>query len=171
MAIDSFLELLNNGEPAIHGETLDSKFHGKQAVQLLSFEIDSKVDLSMGAGSDLGGDDGNLFTFSVSKEIDSATPDLINGYAKYWKSQEVTWDQARVVIRKAGGKQIKFMQFDFDDVYIKSWSLDGKDGDEPPEENIEFCFRKVKITYWAQKQTGTYAQPNEAYWDFGRPGH
>src|SRR5579871_1849492 len=146
MAIDAYLELLDkSGKSAVQGEALDKKFEAKHGMELLNFELSSQIDPSspMGHGTGL---ESNLFTFNVTKEIDDATPDLLMGYARYWKTRKDTWPKARVTMRKAAGaKQMKFLLFEFGDVYIKSWSLDSKDGDEPPEEDIEFCFKTLKI--------------------------
>jgi type VI protein secretion system component Hcp len=170
MAIDAFLELLDvEAQSAVQGEALDKKFREKQGMELLSFEVSSQVDPSSAAAA-TPGTESNLFTFSITKSIDNATPDLLMAYAKYWKTRREIWPLARVTMRKAAGhKQMKFLLFEFGSAYIKSWTLDSKDGEEPPEEEIEFAFRWMRVTYWPQTQKGgkMEAPPITGGWDLG----
>jgi type VI protein secretion system component Hcp len=165
LALDGFLELLQkNGTAAVKGETTDAKFRGK-GMKLVSFELKAQQDLSSERSSDP--EDSKLFTFSVTKELDYATPDLFKAYCLFWDDHKITWDKARVTLRKAaGGQAVEYLVFEFQDVYVKDWSLDGKDGEDMPEEDVEFCFRTLQFNYWPQTHGGGLGTLQEGGWDF-----
>lgn len=182
--IDAYLELRNGDKPAIEGETLDKILGAKhrRGVQLISFELSSQVDLTPREKTTSSEMFGNLFdeprddepedeeeqeyfTFTVTKEIDNATPEFFTAYCQHWSSTktpstaaktEGIFDEAKVTIRKAAGsKPIEYLVFEFREVWIKSWELSNKDGDDLPEEELEFCFNACQMRYWPQKVDGS----------------
>jgi type VI secretion system secreted protein Hcp len=158
MPLDGFLELLGQDgtEIVIAGESLDEAFKKAEShpIEILNFSMESQVDLA----TDKGDDEEDLFTFSVTKEVDSATPQLflafcgdVTPYPDGFK----TVGAARVTLRKAAGTTaLNYLVYFFMGVNIKTWKLDCKDGDDLPEEEIEFTFNELLITYKPQSAKG-----------------
>jgi type VI protein secretion system component Hcp len=110
-----------------------------------------------------------LFLFTITKEIDSATPHLFLEYCTRWARQVVNWDKAKVTLRKAAGgdPHLEFMVYEFTNVWVKSWSLGDQGGDELPEEEVEFAFDTCKVYYTPQGSSGDSASVKYGGWDFG----
>jgi type VI protein secretion system component Hcp len=187
MALDAYLELLkaDGKTPVIKGECLDYHFGDDQFPMVLqSFSLESQADLSQedALKSKGGEDEGNLFSFTIVKEVDKATPYLFYAYCHYasknpQKPNPLEIALARVTIRKAAGimkgqgggvqaRVLGFLVYEFRDVAIKSWKLDNKDGDDLPEEEVEFTFNAVRVTYTPQKSTGEGATAIPRSWNF-----
>lgn len=181
--LDAYLELLNGGQPAVTGECLDAVFSKKKAMQLTSFTLSSQVDLTGGKperedeeAEEIYQPPGpqktpskNLFTFTITKEIDNATPDLLLGFCQRWATQNVTWELARVTVRKAGGglPAIDYLIYEFTNVYVRSWTLENQDADDLPEEEVEFAFDTCRMQYYPQSASGVRKSMKEGGWDFG----
>ncbi|MGF1580237.1 MAG: type VI secretion system tube protein Hcp [Gemmataceae bacterium] len=186
MSIDAFLELLNDsGNPAIKGECLDREF-SDGALQLVDFELQAQgeLDAAYAHKLDLERDDKeekarqdkaklSLFTFTITKEIDAATPFLFQAFCERWSAkpkdkQQGKFAKARVSVRKAGGTPFTYLQYEFTDVHIYSWELSNKDGDDLPEETVEFCATGYNMLYFPQSTSGRQARtrPFEAGWTF-----
>src|SRR5438132_827989 len=122
--VDAFLELLDwDGQTTtIAGESLDAHFQkvGARPMEIFSFNLESQRDLS--ADKSATGDEEELFTFSVTKEIDSATPELFLAFCNCATDQDNPLAIARVTLRKAAGlKPLIFLIYNFAAVAIKSW--------------------------------------------------
>src|SRR5262245_27760019 len=143
MPLDGFLEILDfdGTETIIAGESLDAAFKkaGSKPIEILNFSLESQVDLGEGKQ---GADEEHLFTFTITKEVDSATPQLFLAFCgdvTPYPDGFATIQAARVTLRKAAGKDpLNYLVYFFKACNIKSWKLDCKDGDELPEEEIEF---------------------------------
>ena len=77
---------------------------------------------------------------------------------------------ATVLMRKAAGtsgKQMGFLQYDFQDVMVESIQWSGSTGgDDSPTESVSFAFGVVKINYWPQNTAdGTQGTLNTGSWD------
>jgi len=166
--IDGYLEL-RKGNESLAGETIDRTFRGK-AFEIISFELESQQDLSSPPlVSDPGEEGGQFFTFTVSKVVDIATPLLFKAFCERLRNKTVTWKTAVVTLRKAsGGQPLPYLVFQFTDVYIKKWSLDGKDGESEAEEDIEFCFNTCDMRYQPQAAGGAAASLKTGHWEFNK---
>jgi type VI protein secretion system component Hcp len=163
---DAFLRIYG-GNPPVEGETLDYKFHDKHAFELLKFRLAGQKDLTQGREL-LDLDEGPLFLLNITKDVDSATTDLFKNYLQQKTRAQPVFDKAILTLRKAAGsKQIKYLILEFDHVGIESWKLQNDDGDDLPEEIIDFSFRTIKFQYIPQSVTGKAAKVwTEAFWDF-----
>ncbi len=185
MSIDAFLELLNeSGQAAVKGECLDAAFGNAHALQLVDFELTAQGDLDSAYARELDEDSDketqakkqkkarvSLFTFTVTKEIDAATPFLFQAFCRRWSNAadpKGKFAKARVTVRKAGGAPLVYLKYEFTDVWMYSWELSNKDGDDLPEETIEFCARTYAMQYFPQSNTGVAvrSKPFMAGWDF-----
>jgi len=167
--VDAFLELLDWDEQTavITGESLDSHFKktGAQPMELLSFSLEAQRDLT---SDKVGGEEEPLFTFSVTKEIDSASPELFLAFCNCATDQDNPLAVARVTLRKAGGPDpLNYLIYNFTGVAIKTWKLNCKDGADLPEEEIEFTFQELLITYTPQTTKGVQGRDLSMGWNFG----
>jgi type VI protein secretion system component Hcp len=169
MALDCFLQLLKGGKSAVEGESLDAKFGPLKAFELVKFRLSSQIDMTTedpAAGADEEAE--QAFVLNVTKEIDSATPDLFLNYCRFSATRTLgTFDEAILTVRKAAGaKALEYLVYRLRDVYIKSWRLENADADGLPEEVIDFCFMACTVEYSAQRTAGGGTGMVQATWDF-----
>jgi type VI protein secretion system component Hcp len=63
---------------------------------------------------------------------------------------------------------MEYLIYEFRNVYIKSWKLEESgDGDDLPEEVVDFCFTYCQMQYYPQRHSGEQGTPIEGFWDFG----
>lgn len=98
--------------------------------------------------------------FSVSKDVDQASPSLLQGCneAKVYKEVLVT------IGRNDGGKIVKLFTYKLEDAIISSISVSGGGGGKPIE-NISFNYSRIEWTYFAQKEEGGAGGNAVAKWD------
>jgi type VI protein secretion system component Hcp len=176
MPLDGYLQILDKGnKAAIKGEALDKAFAG--AIAITSFELDSQVDLGTKDLTTPQESRASFFTFSIEKDVDAATPFLFQAYAEFWSSTTTEgaeknpnggkFDKAKVTLRKPGGKfPVEYMTFEFEEIWVKSWELKTKEGDELPEEQVEFCCNACTIKYFPQRVDGSAGSMVPGAWDF-----
>jgi type VI protein secretion system component Hcp len=171
MALDGFLELKRGGVAAVEGECRDRTFAVKKAMEITSFEFGAETS-SGSSTTDLDESDDDEepkkksgqkkkppadpmgFTFKISKEVDSATPQLFRAYCEHAAGKPKPFDTAVVTLRKAGGKEPQvFMVLEFGEVLVCSFSINAGSANSLPEEKVEFTFKKY-VRYRYQPQTG-----------------
>ena len=86
--------------------------------------------------------------FSVSKDVDKATPSLLQGCNAGTVYPEVKV----VVLRSDGDKVLPLFEYKLGDAVISAMSVGGGGG--KPVENIAFNYSKIEWTYTGQKETG-----------------
>ncbi len=62
---------------------------------------------------------------------------------------------------------MEYLVYKFGRVWVKSWELSNKDGDELPEETVVFYFDTCRMEYYPQRPDGSAGQMQYAEWDFG----
>ncbi|MEQ9400073.1 MAG: type VI secretion system tube protein Hcp [Longimicrobiales bacterium] len=98
--------------------------------------------------------------FSVSKDVDKASPSLLQGCneAKVYSEVLIT------VGRNDGGAIVKLFTYKLEDVVISSISVSGGGGGKPVE-NISLNYARIEWTYYAQKEEGGAGGNAVAKWD------
>lgn len=105
-------------------------------------------------------------SFEISKDIDAAGPELFMSYCYNATSNAVEFDQAKVTLRKASGKQsLVYLMFTFTEVRVASYELESQGGDKPLREKISFTFKTCTMQYRPQKSPGL-ASAKVTGWDF-----
>jgi type VI secretion system Hcp family effector len=108
--------------------------------------------------------DVELKPFTVSKEVDLATPDLFLACCK-----KAPFETAQITFRKAGQEEpVKYMVFHFTKVYVQSLDLKlapGESSDKGEEETVTFLYGSCQITYFPQLETGAPGSPKIKGWD------
>lgn len=154
MAFDAYLDIDD-----IKGESLDSNF--KDKIELLSFDFGATQATSATASS-AGGASAervNLKEFSVRKFIDIATPKLFEACCSGKHIKKV-----KLTVRRAGGKQEKYMEVELQEVIVSSTEIEGmavssssaqqqEAWHDLPSEVIKFNYAKISVTYTQQKRS------------------
>ncbi|MCB1916905.1 MAG: type VI secretion system tube protein Hcp [Rhodocyclaceae bacterium] len=142
MAIDSFLKL---GD--IKGESKDKEF--KDCIDVLAWSWGMSQSGSMHIGGGGGSGKCSVNDLSVTKYVDSSTPNLMQ---KCMTGKH--YDEATLSVRKAGDKPLVYLTIKMTDVLITSVSTGGSGGEDRLTENATLNFAKVKVEYTPQEKTG-----------------
>jgi len=158
MSFDAFLQFKGSGAPT--GESTDSSYGQWIALTSFTFGASNPSDIgSARPGSGAG--KVQISSFQVSKYTDNSSPDLFLATC-----QGSHFDTATVLMRKAGGGQNVYLQFDFKEVYVDTIQWAGATAtDDRPTEVATFSFSQVKITYTPQSSAGAKGTPNVKGWD------
>ena len=161
MAFDSFM-WFEGGSPAIEGETTDDTYSKSKAFEIYSFSWGASNPVTVGSGgSGMGAGKVSISSFSVMKKTDNASPTLFKACC-----DGSHYPKSHVALRKAGGKQTVYIQYDFEEVMIESVQWSGSSGgDDTPSESVSFAFAKVTVNYTPQKTDGTAGTLNAFAWD------
>lgn len=156
MAFDSFLVFDNPGSGAkpLKGETRDEEFKDK-AFEINSFDFGIENTLNIGSkGGGAGAGKATFNEFTVEKDTDKGSANLFLACCNGGHYGDVT-----LILRKAGGDSgasgVKYLNFSFKLVAIKSINWSGSDGDEACKETVVFEYGAIKVEYWPQKQDGS----------------
>jgi len=152
MAMDQFLKL----DP-LKGESRDKVHVGEIDVLAWSWGVSNSGSAHVGGGAGAG--KANVQDISFTKYVDLATPDLLlaccNG--KHY-------DQAVLVVRKAGETPLEYIKITLDEVLITSVSTGGSGGEDRLTENVTLNFAKVKFEYVEQAAKGAKGKtPSMSY--------
>lgn len=101
----------------------------------------------------------NHADFSVTKDVDKATPSLLQGCneAKVYKEVLIT------IGRNDSGAIVKLFTYKLEDAIISSISVGGGGG--KPVESLTFNYSRIEWTYYAQKEEGGAGGNAVAKWD------
>jgi len=188
---DAYMEL---SDPNVWGETYDSYF-GMSGRALGAFEI-SKFSFDIASKSDDTTDptgkktpantpsttmgrttaaiaEPTIKTFSISKFIDKASPDL---FLACCKKTLIQW--CIISIRETGelttdkGVRKPYLVIEFQNLHVASFKWDMSPGDSeeaPSQETIDFDFETILIKYSRQDRTGEHVPVKIKGWN--RPLH
>ena len=157
MAYDAYLIL-----DGVKGETTDDAMSKKGAMEIYSFSWGASNPVTVGsATTGSGAGKVSLASFSCMKKLDNSSANLIKNccIGDHFKT-------GSVVLRKSGGSQIIYLQYDLSEVYVESYQVSGSSGgDDTPTESLSFTFAKFTMSYWPQKSDGTAGTKVTAGWD------
>jgi type VI secretion system secreted protein Hcp len=153
MAVDIFLKI--NG---VDGESADDKH--KKDIDILAFSWGLSNSGSAQIGGGAGAGKVNVQDLSVTKWVDAATPKLVlaccNG---------THYDDATLVVRKAGGTPVEYIKLKLTEVLVTSVSTGGSGGEDRLTENITLNFAKFNLDYTPQDAKGAAGTAIPAGWD------
>lgn len=112
----------------------------------------------MGAGSGAGR--AAFQDISLTKWVDKASPKLME---TSFLGKHIT--KGKLVVRKAGGKQLDYIIYELKDIIVTSVSTGGSGGEDRLTENIALNFGSFKFQYIPQKADGTGDKPIETKYD------
>jgi type VI secretion system secreted protein Hcp len=162
MAYDAFMWVKGGTGPKAEGESTDDKFKADKAFEIYSFSWGASNPVTIGSATGgAGGGKVSISSFNVMKKSDSASPNLFLACC-----QGAHYDEAHVVLRKAGGTALEYLKYDFTEVFVESIQWSGSSGgDDTPTESVSFAFAKVDISYTPQIGKGAAGTMIPASWD------
>jgi len=146
MAADIFAKI---GD--IKGESLDDKHKGE--IELLSWSWGVSQTGSMQFGSGGGTGKATFSDFSITHNVDKASPVLMKACATGEHIKEAT-----ITARKAGKGQQEFLIFKFSDIVITGVHPSAHGGDGVTE-SVTLQATKIEVDYKPQKADGSLDAP------------
>lgn len=143
------------------GESTDDWFAKKKAVELASFTF--AVNQAETSGSGTGGASAGkakFDEFSVEKDVDQASSPLFQACTAGAHFPNIV-----LIIRKAGGSNLLYIQYVFRQVFVTGISWNGGTGEENPKESIKFKFGGMGIQYIQQLPTGAEGKKMIGWWN------
>ncbi len=156
MAMDMFL----NMGATIKGETQDSAQKGAGDIDILAWSWGASNAGSFHGAGGGGAGKANFQDISLTKYIDKASPALLVACAKGSHIPE-----CKVLVRKAGEGQQKYLEITLTKVLVTSVSTGGSGGEDRLTENISLNFAEVKYEYFTQNEKGVTASGGVFNWD------
>jgi type VI secretion system secreted protein Hcp len=168
MAADNFLwfpaaasgGLLTGKSSQPEGETTDTWFSKKKALEVLSFTFGvSQAETTGSASTGAGAGKAKFDEFSVEKSVDLSSVPLYNAC-----TAGAHFPSVMLAIRKAGGSNLLYVQYIFRMVFVTGINWSGGGGEEAPRETIKFKFGAMGIQYIQQKADGTEGTKMNGLW-------
>jgi len=156
MAMDMFLNMGAN----IKGETQDSAQKAAGDIDILAWSWGMSNAGSFHGGGGGGAGKANFQDISLTKYIDKASTAIMIALAKGSHIPE-----CKILIRKAGEGQQKYMEITMDKVLVTSVSTGGSGGEDRLTENVTLNFAQVKVEYFTQNEKGVTASAGIFTWD------
>lgn len=142
MAIDSFLKL---GE--LKGESQVKGFENQIQVLAWSWGMAQSGTTHIGAGGGAG--KVSVQDLSFSYFVDSSTPTLMQACCK-----GTHYEEATLVMRKAGGEPLPYLTIKLSDIIVTSVSTGSAAGEEQQVVNVTLNFAAFEVSYQAQDNKG-----------------
>jgi type VI secretion system secreted protein Hcp len=153
MAVDMFIKI---GD--LKGEAQDEKHKGEIDVLAWSWGMSQSGTTHMGSGGGAG--KVSVQDLSFTKYIDLSSTELMlaccNG--KHF-------DEATLIVRKAGEEPLEYVTIVMKDLIISSVSTGGSGGEDRLTENITLNFATVNVTYAEQSSKGVAGATPTMGWD------
>ena len=156
MAIDMFL---NMGDK-IKGETQDSVQKAAGDIDVLAWSWGASNAGSFHSGGGGGAGKASFQDISITKYLDKSSPALLIALAK-----GTHIPVCKLLVRKAGEGQQKYLEMTFTKVLVTSLSTGGSGGEDRLTENITLNFAEVKFEYFLQDEKGKTASGGEFHFD------
>jgi type VI secretion system secreted protein Hcp len=153
MSFDAFLQI-----DGVDGEATASGF--EKSIEIMSFSWGASNPVNV-AGGGMGSGKVSVSDFNIMKKTDIASNTL---FSKCCDGSH--FEKATVSFRKAGGEQVVYLVYEFEQVFVSSIQWSGSSGgDDVPTESASFAFKKVTVTYHPQEAAGSGAGPSVYGWD------
>jgi type VI protein secretion system component Hcp len=113
------------------------------------------------------------FRFQISKEIDIASPFLMQAFMsnsfKPKRKEYNSFSEAKLTVMKLGHSKTSpkpYLEMTFRTAHIVGYEIETR-GQDPPEETVSFCFQSCEVKYTAQTKTGEMSTTsNIKGWNF-----
>lgn len=147
MAVDMFLRI-----GTLKGESRD-KVH-KEKIDILAWSWGVSNSGSAHTGGGAGAGKCNVQDISVTKFVDNCSPALLLACCA-----GTHYDDAELIVRKAGDTPVEYIKVTMTEVLITSVSTGGSGGEDRLTENVSLNFAKVKFEYTEQDAQGKPKSP------------
>ena len=142
MAVDMFMKIAG-----VDGESRDSKHPKDIDVLAWSWGMSNSGSAHVGGGAGAG--KVNVQDLSFTKYVDKASTVLMMGCAK-----GTHYDDATLVVRKAGDTPLEYLKITMKEVMITSVSTGGSGGEDRLTENVTLNFASFEVAYQPQNAKG-----------------
>ncbi|MFM8332890.1 MAG: Hcp family type VI secretion system effector [Candidatus Methylumidiphilus sp.] len=156
MAVDMFINMGSK----IKGETKDKAQYKTNDIDVLAWSWGMSQSTSSHVGGGGGSGKVSIQDLSFTKYVDSATPAILLHCCK-----GTHIDKVKMIVRKAGGNQEKYIDIEMEHVLISGVSTGGSGGEDRLTENVTLNFAKVKYEYFKQDDKGAVKSAGEMTWD------
>ncbi len=153
MAVDMFIKI-----GAIEGESVDAKH--KKEIDILAWSWGASQSGTTHTGTGGGAGKVNVQDLSLTKYVDSASHALLLACCK-----GTHYDEAVLVVRKAGDDPLEYITITMNDLIVTSLSTGGSGGEDRLTENVTLNFAKVKFEYDPQAKEGAGKGKKTAAWN------
>ena len=169
MAADNFLwfpepakgGLLTGKSSQPEGETSDSWFSKKKALELLSLSFGVSQAETTGSGTTgAAAGKAKFEEFTVEKGVDLASVPLYVACVA-----GAHFPSVMLAVRKAGGSPLLYLQYCFRQVFVTNISWSGGGGEEAPRETVKFKYGAMGVQYIQQKADGTEGTKMQGMWN------
>jgi type VI protein secretion system component Hcp len=152
---DNFVWFPDKSGPQISGETTDTYFSTKSAMEVVSFDFgmssaeatEAKGGAPGGATSSAGKAKFNAIT--LEKKVDSASVPLYKAC-----SQATVFASVMMALRESGGSPLLYLQYIFRYCQVTGITWSGGTGDKRPTEKVTLTFKALGMQYIQQQSTG-----------------
>jgi type VI secretion system secreted protein Hcp len=168
MAADNFLYfpsaatggLLTGKATQPEGESTDDWMSKHGAVEIASFGFGIAQPDSTGSGT-TGSSVGKakFEEFTIEKDVDQASAPLFVAC-----TAGAHFPSIMLIIRKAGGSNLLYLQYIFQQVFVTGVNWSGGGGEENVKESIKFKFGAMGIQYIQQLPNGQEGKKMSASW-------
>jgi type VI secretion system secreted protein Hcp len=142
MAMDMFIKI---GD--LKGESRDKTHKENIDVLAWSWGMSNSGSAHMGGGA--GSGKVNVQDISFTKYIDASSNALMDACCT-----GKHFDEAKLIVRKAGGTPLEYVVITLNEVLITSVSTGGSGGEDRLTENVTLNFAKFKFSYQPQDEKG-----------------
>jgi type VI secretion system secreted protein Hcp len=142
MAMDMFIKI---GD--LKGESRDKTYKENIDVLAWSWGMSNSGSAHMGGGA--GSGKVNVQDISFTKYIDASSNALMDACCT-----GKHFDEAKLIVRKAGGTPLEYVVITLNEVLITSVSTGGSGGEDRLTENVTLNFAKFKFSYQPQDEKG-----------------
>jgi type VI secretion system secreted protein Hcp len=153
MAVDMFLTI-----KGVDGESKDGTHTNAIDVLAWSWGMSNSATAHLGSGS--GSGKVSVQDLSITKYVDKSSPHLILACCK-----GNHYPNATLVVRKAGGNPVEYIEIEMTRVFIGSVSTGGSGGEDRLTENIVLNFAEFDFYYSPQKDDGSKGVRIPAEWN------
>jgi type VI secretion system secreted protein Hcp len=153
MAVDMFIKV-----GTIAGESVDKTHAGKTDVLAWSWGMSQSGTTHQGGGAGAG--KVNVQDISFTKYVDKSTTVLMQACCK-----GTHFDDAVLIVRKAGDKPLEYLKITMKEVIVTSISTGGSGGEDRLTENVTLNFGEFKIEYQEQDPKGGVKSKPDFAWD------
>lgn len=156
MAVDMFINLGSK----IAGETKDDAQKSKKDCDVLAFSFGMSQTGNMHVGGGGGAGKVNVQDFSFTKWVDSASGPLMAHCCGGDHIPEIV-----LLVRKAGGKQEKYITMTMKRCIITSVSTGGSGGEDRLTEHVSINFAEFLYEYFVQDEKGATKPSGKCGWN------
>jgi type VI secretion system secreted protein Hcp len=156
MAVDMFLSLGKE----IKGESVDATHKDEISILAWSWGMSQSGTFHDGAGGGAG--KASFQDISLTKYVDVSSPNLM-----LYCANGDHFDEAILVVRKAGKTPLEYMKITMKKVLVTSVSTGGSGGEDRLTENISLNFADIYYDYKKQKPDGSGEAAVSFKWKIG----